>query len=152
MKPSHFDFAVETERILTQAPFIKSLGIEPVHFEPGRCETRLAIKERHLQQDGFVHAAVQAAIADHTAGAAAATIIAKGQIVLSAEFKINLLRAARGDRLSCIATVLKPGRRLIVTESEVYCQGWEIPRKMVSKATVTLAVVDGAPDRKEGVK
>lgn len=152
MKPKNLDFAVETERILTQAPFIRNIGIEPVHFEPGRCETTLTIKDEHLQQDGFVHAAVHAAIADHTAGAAAATLIAKGQIILSAEFKINLLRAARGSHLNCNATVLKPGRRLIVAESEVYCEGDAIPRKLVSKATVTLAVVDGINDLKAKTK
>ena len=45
-----------------------------------------------MQQDGFVHAGVQAAVADHTSGDAAATLLAVGKIVLSIEFKINLLR------------------------------------------------------------
>jgi acyl-coenzyme A thioesterase PaaI-like protein len=60
--------------------------------------------------------------------------------VLSAEFKINLLRAARGDRLHCIGTVLKPGRRLIVSESEIY-DGDPQEARLVAKATVTLAVM-----------
>lgn len=142
MVPNNPDYVTETNRILNEAPFVNALGIRSVHFEPGKCETRLAIEDRHLQQDGYVHAAVQAAIADHTAGAAASTVIAKGKVILSAEFKINLLRVAKGNRLACIATVLKPGRRLIVAESEVYCEGPQVPRKLVSKATVTLAVVD----------
>ncbi|RJP25838.1 MAG: PaaI family thioesterase [Deltaproteobacteria bacterium] len=52
--------------------------------------------------------------------------------------RINLLRPALGDRLRCRATVLKPGKTLIVVESEVHSvrDGKE---KLVAKATVTLA-------------
>jgi len=42
------------------------------------------------------------------------------EMVLTAEYKINLLRPALGDRLRCRATVLKAGKTLIVAESEVY--------------------------------
>ena len=46
-----------------------------------------------------------------------------------------------GERLRCRATVLKPGKTLIVAESEVYAvrDGKE---KLVAKATVTLAPVE----------
>ncbi len=79
-------------------------------------------------------------MADHTAGAAAGTLIAVGQMVLTAEFKVNLLRPAKGESLFCRAEVLKPGKMLTVVESEVYaCQSGE--KKLVSKMTATMAVV-----------
>ncbi|HEY5118765.1 MAG TPA: PaaI family thioesterase, partial [Anaerolineales bacterium] len=106
----------------------------------GKCTTVLLLQPRHLQQDGYVHAGVQATMADHTAGAAAATLLQVGQIVLTAEFKINLLRAAKGDRLICRSKVLKPGKQLTVVESEIFCVASET-EKLVSKATVTIAVV-----------
>lgn len=37
-------------------------------------ETRLAVREDHRQQDGYVHAGVLATVGDHTAGAAGATL------------------------------------------------------------------------------
>ena len=144
MEPKNPDYAVETNRILSKAPFITNLGIQPVHFEPGKCETRLNLEPRHLQQDGFVHAAVQAAMADHTAGAAASTLIGRDEIILTAEYKINFLRAAKGKMMTCTATVLKPGRQLIVTESELYCDNAG-QSDLVSKAMVTLAVVSRHP-------
>lgn len=130
----------EVKRIFTQAPFIADLGLELAALGPGECTTVLPLQQRHLQQDGYVHAGVHAAIADHTAGGAAATLIKKGQIVLTIEFKINLLRAAKGERLICRAKVLKPGNHFTVVESEVFCEkaGEEY---LVSKATATLAVV-----------
>ena len=42
--------------------------------------------------------------------------------------------------MTCTATVLKPGRQLIVTESELYCD-YAGQSDLVSKAMVTLAVV-----------
>ncbi len=132
----------ELERIFNAAPFVASLGIRLVGVDPGICETELAVEPRHLQQDGFVHAGVQATMADHTAGGAAATLMGPGHIILTAEFKINLLRAAKGERLTCRSKVLKPGSRLIVVESEVQCENEETS-KLVSKTTVSIAVVGG---------
>ncbi len=79
-------------------------------------------------------------MADHTAGGAAATIIEPDHIVLTVEFKIDLLRAAKGERLTCRSKVLKPGSRLIVVESEVLCEndGTSI---LVSKTNASMAVV-----------
>jgi len=136
------DQAVEQEiqRIFGAAPFILGLGLRLQSLAPGECHTALDVTERHLQQDGYVHAGVQATVADHSAGAAAATRIGAGQAVLTAEFKINLLRPARGARLSCHARVLKAGRTLSVVESEVYC-GDDGAARLVAKATVTIAVV-----------
>ena len=130
----------EIERVFHSAPFITRLGLQLDAVSPGECRTSLMLTEHHLQQDGFVHAGVQARVADHTAGAAAASLVPEGQSVLSAEFKINLLRAATGNELRCIARVLKAGNTLTVVESEVYC-GIADTLRLVSKATVTLALV-----------
>lgn len=130
----------ELRRIFAAAPFVAELGIELDSAGDGTCLTHLEIQPRHLQQDGYVHAGVQATLADHTAGAAASTVAQSGHLVLTTEFKIHLLRAARGQRLECVATVLKPGRMLTVVESEVYClSGSE--RILVSKAIASMANV-----------
>ena len=71
----------ELERIFEAAPFVASLGIHLVTIEMGMCKTQLDVEPRHLQQNGFVHAGVQATMADHTAGGAAATLIEPGHIV-----------------------------------------------------------------------
>jgi uncharacterized protein (TIGR00369 family) len=134
------DYLDEVNRLFDAAPFIRDIGMKLVTIAPGRCETELALVERHLQQDGVVHAGVLATMADHTAGTAGASLIGANEYVLTAEFKINLLRATRSKRLHCIGTVLKPGRRLIVAESEVF-DGDSGQARLVAKATVTLAVM-----------
>ncbi len=131
----------ELDRIFSAAPFVASLGIQLVSLGPGECETRLEIQPSHLQQNGFVHAGVQATMADHTAGGAAATLAAPGEVVLTAELKINLLRAAKGQALRCRSKVLKPGSRLTIVESEVFCETGEAD-KLVSKTIATICVID----------
>ena len=141
MKTRNPHYREQVRAIFDKAPFIADLGLVLSDLGPGWCETVLSVVPKHLQQDGYVHAGVQATVADHTAGGAAGTLVRSNEMVLTAEFKINLLRPALGDRLRCRATVLKPGKTLIVAESEVYAvrDGKE---KLVAKATVTLAPVE----------
>ena len=63
----------------------------------------LEVGGRHLQQDTFIHAGVLATMADHTAGAAAGTLVDIEEIVLTAEFKVSLLRPAVGARATAAA-------------------------------------------------
>ncbi len=132
---------VEIQRVFHDAPYIEDLGLELVSCDHGVCITALILKEKHLQHDGYVHAGVQAAVADHTAGTAAASMLAADQIVLSANISLSLLRPGEGQLLRCKARILKPGRRLMIAESEIWCVDGEHER-LTAKATVTLAIVE----------
>jgi uncharacterized protein (TIGR00369 family) len=128
------------ESMFQNAAFVKDVGISFIGCGPGWCESSMTILPRHLQHGGVVHAGVHATIADHTAGAAATTVLAQGQYVLTAEFKINLLRPAVGETLFCRAQVLKKGKVLIIVEAEVFAISGTT-RTLVSKMTATMSVV-----------
>lgn len=135
------NYASAIQRIVDVAPFIQDLGLRVADVGPGWCETELDLLPKHRQQDGYVHAGVMAAVADHTAGCAGTSLVAVHEYVLTAEFNISFLHAAQGECLRCRAEVIKPGRRLIVAESAVHAvNGGQ--SKMVAKARVTLAVLD----------
>ena len=123
------------------APFIRDVGYRLVDIEPGRIVSELDLAEKHFQQDGYVHAGVQATMADHTAGTAAATLMPAGNIVLTIEFKLSLMVAAQGQKLICRAEVLKPGKAVTFAEAKVFAieSGAE---RLVSHATVSLALVE----------
>jgi uncharacterized protein (TIGR00369 family) len=141
MRASNPDYADKVRRLFVGAPILEELGIEAGDIGEGFCESRLVLAKKHLQQDGFVHAGVVATMADHTAGGAAGTLVDADRTVLTIEFKINLLRPARGESMRCRATVLRPGRTISVVESEVFTRSGD-RETLVAKAMVTLAVVD----------
>jgi uncharacterized protein (TIGR00369 family) len=130
--------------IFARAPFVADLGIEPTAVGEGRCETALVLQPRHLQHTGQVHAGVITTLADHTAGAAAQSLLGTGAFAITAELKVSLLRATRGRRLTCRASVIKPGRALMFTEAEVFCHdgdGQQDAGTLVAKLSATMAVV-----------
>jgi uncharacterized protein (TIGR00369 family) len=115
-------------------------GFEVDRVAYGRFETRLKIRPDHRQQDGFVHAGVIATMADHTAGYAAYTTVSEEFRILTIEFKINYFRPAAGEAVVCRSKVINNGKKIIVSESELFSisGGRE---QLVSKAMVTLMAV-----------
>jgi uncharacterized protein (TIGR00369 family) len=134
------DVTKTIETGFSAAPFVAHLGIELENLGDGWCEAALRLQDWHLQQTGVAHAGVLATLADHCAGAAATTQLAEGEFVVTAEFKINLLRGARGERLRCRAEVLKRGSTLTVVESQVYAESAG-RRDLVAKLNATMAVL-----------
>jgi len=120
--------------------FTALCGLEPVSLEPGRFVTRVTVRDCHLQQDGFVHAGVIATMADHTAGYASFSLVPPDRRILTVEYKINFLVPASGDYLECRARVIKPGKTLLVAESEVYAVR-DDKEALVAKAMLTMAAV-----------
>jgi uncharacterized protein (TIGR00369 family) len=128
------------ERGFTEAAFVNDVGIVMHDCGAGWCEAGLVLQPRHLQHTGIVHAGVQTTLADHAAGCAAITLLPIGQYVLTAEFKLHLLRPAGGESLWCRAQVLKPGKTVIVVESEVFAvEGGQ--RRMTGKLSATMVVL-----------
>jgi uncharacterized protein (TIGR00369 family) len=117
--------------------FIADVGYEAVNFERGRLESRLKILDRHRQQDNYIHAGVIAAMADHTAGYAAFSLVPEDHRILTIEFKINFLNPAFGNALVCRSRILREGGQILVGESEVFDQRPH-GEAFVAKAIVTL--------------
>lgn len=120
--------------------FMHHLGVEITALEEGLCEMTLDYKEEWSQHNGFFHGGVVGTLADNSAGAAAATLMADGENCLTAEYKLNLLAPAKGEKLVAVAKILKSGRSLKVAETNVYSVQGET-RKHCAVALVTLIAV-----------
>lgn len=59
-------------------------------------------------------------IADTAAGYAAMTLVDSESTVLTVEYKLNLMAPASGEKLIARGSVVRAGRRLIVTKAEVF--------------------------------
>ena len=94
-------------------------GASLVRVEPGHVEIELPFRDDLTQQHGFLHAGVVTAVVDSACGYAALSLMEPGAGVVSAEFKINLLAPAVGERFLAAARVVKAGRTLTVCGGEL---------------------------------
>ncbi|MGC2486970.1 MAG: PaaI family thioesterase [Acidimicrobiales bacterium] len=89
--------------------------------EPGRTVWRAKVDERFLNPAGVVQGGFLAAIVDSAMGASAVTLSGERSVsVANTEMKVSFLRPVRaGDVLTCVATVLKPGRVIFFLEATI---------------------------------
>ncbi len=120
--------------------FTEYIGLIPVAIEAGKFVTRVRLKKQYLQQDNFVHAGLISTLADHTAGYASYTLVPRDRRILTIEYKINFLKPAKGEYLECRARVLKPGKQILVAESEIFAVSGK-ETVLVAKALLTMAAV-----------
>ncbi len=111
-------------------------------IEEGRSVISIPLSEVVTQQHGFFHGGVVGALADTACGYAALSMVPPGKAGLTAEYKINLISPADGDRLIAVGTVLKPGRMLMVCQGDVFIEK-NGQRKKCAVALMTLFVMEG---------
>lgn len=117
------------------------IGARLGDFEAGRCEIILPWRSAVGQQHGFFHGGVIGAIADTAAGFAAYTMLPQDSAGLTAEYKINFLRPAKGDHLSARAEVVRAGRSMAVCRADVYAVSGD-DETLCATALLTMARVD----------
>lgn len=87
--------------------------------EPGRVSITCRKRPELTQQQGAFHNGVVASIADTACGYTAMTVVSEEQKVLTVECKMNFLHSATGNQITAIGNVVKTGKSLIITETEV---------------------------------
>jgi uncharacterized protein (TIGR00369 family) len=82
---------------------------------------RARVDERFLNPAGVIQGGFLAAMLDSAMGASAVTMVADRRVtVANTEMKVSFLRAAKvNDILTCVATVLKPGRVISFLEAKI---------------------------------
>ncbi len=116
------DFAPIAQRIrdtVGRQGFMSHVGAELSELARGSCTLAVDRRPELLQQHGLFHGGVTAFLVDNATTIAAAT--SRGQPALTAEYKLNLLSPASGERLICRARVIKPGRQVAVVAADVFC-------------------------------
>jgi uncharacterized protein (TIGR00369 family) len=99
--------------------FMATIGARIERVAPGEVVLVVDARDDLVQQHGFLHAGVLAAVADSACGYAALTLMDPESAVLSVEFKINLLAPAAGESFLAGARVVRAGRTLTVCAAEV---------------------------------
>lgn len=119
-----------------------TLGARLASVADGEVHIVLPYSAALTQQQGFLHAGVVTSIADSACGYAALTKAPADADIVSAEFKINLLRPALGERFLAIGKVQNAGRTLIVCTGEVRAfADSSAAFKVIALMQATMAVV-----------
>jgi len=91
------------------------------------------------QQHGLFHGGVVASLADVASGYAALSVMPENREVLTVEFKIHFLKAAKTDRLIVAGKVVQAGRTLTVCEGSVFDSS---RTRLLARMTATMMAVD----------
>jgi len=113
-------FADEIKQSFAKQTIMGLIGAELTRVEPGLIEIRLPYRADLAQQHGYLHAGIVTTIADSACGYAAYSLMPPNSEVLSVEFKVNLLRPAKGETFSAVAEVVKSGKTLTVVRADVF--------------------------------
>lgn len=112
----------ELSALLTQAPFIKFLGIEVVSWDSANQQLTLSLRCRaefeRAAGSAQVHGGVLACFLDTSA--TLAVIAGLGRPAPTVDLRIDYLRPASGIRLTSVASVRKLGGKLATADAECF--------------------------------
>jgi uncharacterized protein (TIGR00369 family) len=125
---------------------MRLLGAEIRELSSGSVTLALPTRADLHQQHGFVHAGAVTTLLDTACGFAALSVMDDGVGVLTAEFKVNLLRPAAGEVIVAEGRVANAGRTLVVCTGRAWAETDGEAGRDVALMTATMAAVRGRPD------
>ena len=96
-----------------------TLGAQIALVQNGEVHISLPFSKHLSQQHGYVHAGAITSVVDSACGYAAMTKAPDGYNVVTAEFKVNFMRPAIGQRFLAVGQVQSAGKMLTVCTGEV---------------------------------
>lgn len=130
---------------------LHALGAELIEVSPGYVEFHIPHSSAVEQQHGFFHGGMVALAADSASGYATYTVLPEDEECLSAEFKVNFLYPAKGQKLISRGGIIKVGRTIVVAEATVSIVNNGVEREcalMLHTLARTKHVVSGEEQKK----
>ena len=105
------EVSLEQLKELGSVGFPGLLGIEFVEPGDGLMRARLAIEEKHMAPNGYLHAGTVVGLADSTCGYGCILNLPEGAMGFTTiELKTNFLRSAQEGTIHCEAQLVHGGR------------------------------------------
>jgi uncharacterized protein (TIGR00369 family) len=134
------DFERRVRASFARQRVMESIGATLTHVEAGAVEITLPYRIDLTQQHGFIHAGMVATILDSACGYAAFSRMPPEMAVLTVEYKINLLRPAKGDRLIARARVVRAGKTLTVCAGDAFAETGGVETVVATMLATVMAV------------
>ena len=142
------DFSQAAQQILKNQPFSRLVGAKLASFSEKEVVLELPIKEKLLQQNGFVHGGVVSYAADNALTFAGGSAL--GPSVLTSEYKINYLKPASGKLLRARAEVIQVSKRQAVCRCEVFAVSGDQSETLCAVAQGTIVATATEEQGKAG--
>lgn len=137
MKVQDKNYIRKTHDSFNRQAVMQTLKARLEIHEPGITSIRFPYNQAYTQQNGYIHAGIVTTILDSACGYAAYTLMPADADVLTVEFKVNLLRPARGDFFTASASVVKPGKTITVVDAKLHSPEYG-ENKPVATMTATI--------------
>lgn len=138
-EPTDPDFADRVRVSFAAQAAMAELGVSIAALSPGEIELRIDHQDRLTQQHGYLHAGILATVMDSACGYAAFSLMPADAAVLTVEYKVNLLWPASAAGYRVLASVIKAGRTLTVSEARAYPLGSEDPLAVMTGTLMRMA-------------
>jgi uncharacterized protein (TIGR00369 family) len=140
-QPRNPSFAEEIKQSFAKQTIMGLIGAELSRVDAGVVEITLPYRPDLAQQHGYLHAGIVTTIADSACGYAAYSLMPPETEVLSVEFKVNLLRPAKGQTFVAIAEVVKAGKTLTVVRADVFGMDHDGRRELIATMLGTMICI-----------
>jgi uncharacterized protein (TIGR00369 family) len=134
------DFERRVRASFARQRVMETISATLTRVDQGEVEIALPYRADLTQQHGFIHAGIVATILDSACGYAAFSLMPADVAVLTVEYKINLLRPAKGDRLVARARVVRSGKTLTVCAGDVVAQAGGVENVIATMLATVMAV------------
>jgi uncharacterized protein (TIGR00369 family) len=141
--PHNPEFVSVVRASFDRQGLMKMLGATLDRVESGAVDISMPYSESLTQQHGFMHAAAITAIADSASGYAALSLMPADSEVLTIELKINLLRPAAGTRFVAEGRVIKPGKTITVSRTDVFAHADDGVPTLIATLIATMIAQAG---------
>src|SRR5215831_18199233 len=142
-QPSNPEYAEHIRTSFARQAIMQLIGANLGRVEPGFVEITLPYREDLTQQHGYLHAGIVSTIADSACGYAALSLMPSDSEVLTVEFKVNLLRPAKGVSFVARSGVIKAGRTLSVVTADVFAVSDSGEEQLIATMQGTMICLKG---------
>jgi uncharacterized protein (TIGR00369 family) len=118
--PPNPDFAETVKRFLMEMPIAQHFGFAITDIGPGLFEITQPFRKELSFRPGIFQAGPVGTLADMAAACAGMTMLPRGWGTSTVDYTIKLIAPAAGEKLVARGRVVKSGRTLSVTASDVY--------------------------------
>lgn len=122
---------------LKQSTFTNHMGAVPTYCQDGRSELEIMVTDEMKQHMSIIHGAVLGFAADSACAWAAISELGN---VVTAEYKINFIKPAVGDKIIAKGEVIGTTSKTAVTRADIYVENHG-KTKLVATAMATIAAI-----------